>query len=255
MNFYIESVPETAYGFRTKLNFFVERIENLRRELGKEKNEIRILDFGCGNGRQVTLPLGSEGYFVVGIDSHEPTIALAKSENNFKNVEFISGDIKNLAHKLKSSEKFDVVVLSDVLEHLTHPENLLREIKNILSPNGIVLISIPNGYGPFEIENFILRKLGILKLGRALKRGKNSDLQTFNCESGHVQFFTRNSFRKLARKTGFKISCFKKGSVFCGPISGRIIGLIRPLVHLNMIVSRYLPSFLCSVWYFECVYE
>ena len=57
-------------------------------------------------------------------------------------------------------EKFDIVVLSDILEHLEHSENLLNEVKNILSPHGIILISIPNGYGPFEIENFILRKLG-----------------------------------------------------------------------------------------------
>lgn len=247
MNFNINSVPETAYGFRTKLNFFVDRIEILRQKLGKEKSGIKILDFGCGNGRQVTLPLGAEGYFVVGIDLHEPTIALVKSENNFKNVEFIAGDIKQVAEK----GKFDVVILSDVLEHLPHPENLLREIKNILSPHGIILISIPNGCGPFEIENFILRKLGILKVGRALKRGKNSDLQTLNCESGHVQFFTQKSFEKLAQAAELRISDFKKGSVFCGPISARILSLLPVFEKFNIKAGSFLPAAFCSVWYFE----
>lgn len=251
MHFNIDSVPETAYGFRTKLKFFVEWIEILRRKLGKEKNQIRILDIGCGNGRQVTFPLGSEGYSIVGIDVHEPTISSAKAENHFKNVEFIAGDIKNLTDNIKSAEKFDIVVLSDVLEHLLHPEILLREIKKILNPSGIILISIPNGYGPFEIENFILRKLGILKLGRALKREKNADLQTLNCESGHVQFFTMSSFEKLVRGAGFKISCFKRGSVFCGPISGRVLSLFPALEKFNVKSGGFLPAAFCSVWYFE----
>ncbi|MBI4994129.1 methyltransferase domain-containing protein [Candidatus Peregrinibacteria bacterium] len=247
----IDSVRETAYGFRTKLKFFVERIEILRRELGKEKSQIRILDVGCGNGRQVTFPLGSEGYSVAGIDVHKPTIALAEAQNNFKNVEFISGDIKDLKHKLGHAGKFDIVILSDILEHLSHPENLLFEAKNILSPHGIILISIPNGYGPFEIENFILRKTGILKLADFLTPRISNDLQTLNKESGHVQFFTMKHFESLISRAGLKISSFKKGSFLCGPISSRIIGLIRPLVCLNMAAGRYLPSALCSVWYFE----
>lgn len=248
---YLDSVRETAYGFRTKLLFFIDRMEKLRRELAKEKSQIRILDFGCGNGKQVTLPLGSEGYFVVGVDSHEPTVALAKSENHFKNVEFIAGDIKDLRHGSGSAEKFDVVVLSDILEHLSHPENLLREIKNIMHPHGIVLISIPNGYGPFEIENFILRKTGLLKLGRALKKRGDLSLQTLNHESGHVQFFTRKSFEKLVRGAGFNISCFKRGSVFCGPVSGRILSLFPALEKFNVKLGNFLPAAFCSVWYFE----
>lgn len=39
---------ETAYGFHTKLKIFIERIERLRHQLGKEKREMRILDVGCG---------------------------------------------------------------------------------------------------------------------------------------------------------------------------------------------------------------
>lgn len=247
----LDSVQETAYGFKTKLLFFIERIEKLRLELGKRKGDLHILDVGCGNGRQVTFPLGLEGYSVVGVDSHEPTIALARSENNFKNVEFIAGEIKDLAHKLGHAGKFDVIVLSDILEHLSHPENLLNEVRSILNPHGIILVSIPNGYGPFEIENFILRKLGILKLGRFLKRKNGGGLQTLNHESGHVQFFTQNSFEKLVSKAGFKISCFKKGSVFCGPISARILSLLPALEKFSVKAGRFLPAQFCSVWYFE----
>ena len=141
--------------------------------------------------------------------------------------------------------------MSDILEHLSHPENLLSEVKNILSPHGIILISIPNGYGSFEIENFILRKLGILKLGRFLKKKGGDGLQTLNHESGHVQFFTMAGFENLMRKTEFKISCFKKGSVFCGPISGRILSLFPALEKFNVKSGRFLPPALCSVWYFE----
>ncbi|MEK7547513.1 MAG: methyltransferase domain-containing protein [Patescibacteria group bacterium] len=248
---YMDSVQETAYGFKTKLLFFIDRIEKLRLELGKGKRDFRILDIGCGNGLMITLPLGEQEYTVVGIDAHAPTIAQAKSKNHFKNVEFIAGDVKDLAHKLGHAGKFNIVVLSDILEHLSHPENLLNEVKNILSPHGIILISIPNGYGSFEIENFILRKLGILKLGRFLKKKGGDGLQTLNHESGHVQFFTMAGFKNLARETEFKISCFKKGSVFCGPVSGRILSLFPALEKFNVKSGRFLPPALCSVWYFE----
>ena len=67
-------MKETVYGFKTRLRFFIERIENLRSVLGVESENVKILDVGCGNGAQVTLPLGAEGYRVIGIDIHEPTI-------------------------------------------------------------------------------------------------------------------------------------------------------------------------------------
>ncbi|MEK9132225.1 MAG: methyltransferase domain-containing protein, partial [Patescibacteria group bacterium] len=247
-------MKETVYGFKTRLRFFIERIENLRSVLGVESENVKILDVGCGNGAQVTLPLGAEGYRVIGIDIHEPTIEKAKQNNDLKNVEFICGYFEKVRGK-----SFDVIVLSDILEHLAHPKEFLGEIYNLLSPNGIILISVPNGYGPFEIENFILRRTGILKLGRWLKQKlvsqkgtqEESALQTLNHDNGHVQFFTRDKFGKLLKDAGFYVRNFKKGCVLGGSLTARAVSAFEPLIKLNVAAGKYLPHQMCSVWYFE----
>lgn len=259
----LEAVPETAYGFRTKAKLFIERIEALRVGLGKEKFHMHILDVGCGNGIQMTFPLGGQGYRVMGVDMHEASLDYAAKNNPFPNVRFQeieSGDLKEAA----SGEVYDVIILSDILEHLDDPAALLKTLREILAPGGIVLVSIPNGRGPFEIENFIFRKLRILALGdwvrqffarlrRVLERHPQKNVQIpYNRESGHVQFFTFLGFRALVEKAGFQISFFQKGSFLCGPLTARILALVPPLLELNVKAGRYLPRFCCSVWYFEC---
>ncbi|MBI2637987.1 class I SAM-dependent methyltransferase [Candidatus Peregrinibacteria bacterium] len=244
---------ETAYGFRTKVKIFIERIERLRKELGKAKRDIRILDIGCGTGRQVTFPLGAQGYSVIGLDMDQASIKVAQKENTFENVQFIHSDSEHFLKHL-SKHHFDAIVLSDILEHLSNPEKFLRELHELTAGNAIILVSIPNGFGPFEIENFIFRKTGMLhfaywirkKLGKA-----GSTLQSLNHESGHIQFFSRRNFVQLIERAGYKISFFRRGSFFCGPLTGRIISLSQLLVKWNLSIGKRLPSWMCSVWYFE----
>lgn len=248
----IASVPESTYGFRTKLLYFIERIELLRRKRGCEKSEIRILDVGCGNGIQMTFPLGAQGYSVLGIDAHEPSIEYAESQNIFSNVNFLKGDVDVIASpktEAISSSLFDVVILSDILEHIPDPEKLLRDVHSVLAPNGIMLISIPNGLGPFEVENFILRKTGALAFGRRLLK-KGSDIP-YNHESGHIQFFSKSRFSAILKSAGFSVSDFRKGCFLGGAGSNFIISRIPWLLRANIRVGRLLPYFLCSVWYFE----
>lgn len=244
----ISSVPETTYGFRTKLLYFIDRIEFLRRELKGEKRYIRILDVGCGNGVQMTFPLGAQGYAVTGIDMHESSIQYAKSQNSFTNVEFWKSDIKNLKEVL-NGQKFDAVVLSDILEHIENPSELLKHVAQVLKPHGIILISIPNGYGPFEIENFVLRKTGVLAIGRRLlKREKDVP---YNHESGHIQFFTRRRIHEMAEAAKLSVSDFRKGCFLGGSASNFVISRVPALVRANIRLGRHIPAFLCSVWYFE----
>lgn len=252
---YIKNPEETAYGFRAKLEFFIKRIENLKLKLNKEKKNMHILDVGCGNGVFLTFPLGEHGYSVTGIDIHKPSIEFANLKNNSANINFLVSRIEELVSR-ETHHKFDVIIFSDILEHIEDPIVLLRSARSLLNENGIILISIPNGYGPFEIENFILRKMGILWLARCIfktqKAESHSNTQTLNVESGHIQFFTMRHFKKILAKSGLQISKFKKGSFMCGSVSSRVISAFSFFTSWNRAISKYLPYFMCSVWYFEC---
>lgn len=244
----ISSVPETTYGFRTKLLHFIDRIEKMRRAQNRKKEDIRILDVGCGNGIQMTFPLGAQDYAVTGIDMHEPSIEYARRENPFKNADFLKVDIGNLKSAL-FERVFDVVILSDILEHVEQPDGLLKNAAQFLSLHGIILVSIPNGFGPFEIENFVLRKTGALALGRRLlKREKDVP---YNHESGHIQFFTRRRIHEMAEAAKLSVSDFQKGCFLGGSASNFVISRFPALVRANIRLGRHLPAFLCSVWYFE----
>ena len=81
-------------------------------------------------------------------------------------------------------ESFDIVVLADVLEHVRSPEMLLREARALVRPTGSILVSIPN----------IGHWYGRLKVGLGLFSYDRRGL----FDSGHLRFFTRINFQRIA---------------------------------------------------------
>ena len=257
---YRDTIQENSYGHRSKLLFFMARIELLRGRLGIMPEAVDLLDIGCGNAMAVTLPLGERGYSIHAIDMHEPSIRHAESVNTLENVRFIVGD----ASALENESRFDVVLLSDVLEHLHEPGSVLTQVHRMLKPHGIVLISIPNGFGPFEAESYLYRRRFVRSLWdrsrRMLSQPPNRPAQNtrdlaeipYNEESGHVQFFSLSRIKALLRKTGFCMRTFEKGSLVCGPFSDPFLRRIPGAIRMNLRLGRCVPFFLCSVWLFEC---
>ena len=108
------------------------KIESFLPELdGHEK----ILDIGCGYGG-VCHDLIKKGFHVSGVEINQEAIASLKK----KNFNVIECDITK---KLNIKEKFEVVLLLDILEHLFDPYLLLEESKKITSKNGYIIATIP----------------------------------------------------------------------------------------------------------------
>lgn len=95
----------------------------------------RLIDLGCGN---VPLYLIYKNFIedVVCVDWTNTA-----HKNEFLDVECDLG--QSLPFK---NNEFDTILLSDVLEHLKHPENLWREMHRILQVNGYVLLNVPFYY-------------------------------------------------------------------------------------------------------------
>jgi len=85
-----------------------------------------VLDVGCGNG-SVTYDVAKKVNSVVGIDIDENKIRDAKKNFLLDNIEYICGDIINWPFK----QKFDVIILSNVLEHIEDRIELLKKIKEL----------------------------------------------------------------------------------------------------------------------------
>jgi SAM-dependent methyltransferase len=95
----------------------------------------RLLDVGCGSGAFARM-MAARGYDVVGVEPFslgrpvdEPGLRLVRAE---------FGDVRG------ELGKFDVVTMWHVLEHIPSPKELLEEVLEVLGPDGVLVVSVPN---------------------------------------------------------------------------------------------------------------
>lgn len=110
----------------------------------------RVLDIGCGYGYGSALLAGVAAR-VDGIDFHAPAIASARREYPADNLHFHHHDANT---RLPFEDGvFDLVVSSEVLEHIHHQEGLLNEIKRVTRLGGSVILKTPNALNEAKDSN------------------------------------------------------------------------------------------------------
>ena len=98
-----------------------------------------VLDIGCGHGAVAkSIAKKIKGVVVTGIDNNKERLNQAKLNNRLKNIDFIYGDILEIS----GEKKYDVIVLSNVLEHIEERVNFIKKIIILFSPKTI-LVRVP----------------------------------------------------------------------------------------------------------------
>ena len=97
----------------------------------------KILDFGCADGIFLDWlrSLGADPAQLAGIDISEEMVELARAKGHRAVSLAAQGELRR--------EKFDLVTLWDVLEHLLDPVETLRSLTNFLKPGGHLLLQTP----------------------------------------------------------------------------------------------------------------
>jgi len=101
----------------------------------------RVLDLACGEGYGSYL-LARTAESVVGIDIDEDAIRHARNKYLKQNLEFKVGSITEVP--IVGEHCFDVAVCYEALEHIEDHHKLLGEVKRLLTPDGIFIVSTPN---------------------------------------------------------------------------------------------------------------
>lgn len=146
----------------------------------------KVLDVGCASGYLAERLKKNECY-VVGIEIDE---AATKTAKQFCD-NIIVGDVEQLNELPYPSKFFDVIVYSDILEHLKRPDLVLIKFKKYLAPKGCVIASIPN-VARFEVRLKLLL-------------GKFDYTDTGHLDVTHLRFFTIKTAKQLLESTGYKV--------------------------------------------------
>lgn len=152
---------------------------------------LNILDVGCGNGYLVNY-LSEAGHHVVGIDTAEDGIEIAR--DTYPHLKF---QLRSAYERLDDllGAAVDVIISSEVIEHLYSPQRFLRNMHATLRPGGVLVLTTPyHGY---------LKNLAI-----SLLNGWD-DHHHPEREGGHIKFFSQKSLRQLLVAHRFRDITFR----------------------------------------------
>jgi 2-polyprenyl-3-methyl-5-hydroxy-6-metoxy-1,4-benzoquinol methylase len=244
------ALKENIYGHKKKLWYILRAVAEYAKSAGKKLDQVTVLDFGCGNGMAVSYPVAALGVRLVGVDLHRPSIEYAAANNIYPSADFICGS-EDVVEEL--GRTFDLIICADILEHLDDPVFTLARLSGVHRAGGVITGSLPNGYGPFEIEKFIGRWSGLegfLGLVSRMKAIEKAHVRApYNHESGHRHFFTLRSFKKLMLQAGYVLDDVSNGAFIGAPYSELLFKPER-FIRWNAGMADKLPSWLVSSWYF-----
>lgn len=118
-------------GFNRSKRLFVEETVRARVPAGGH-----VLDLGCGPGWVSHNLVGI--YDLVGVDVEEDAVRFCREHYD---AHYMVGDAFNLAFP---AEYFDAVIFTEAIEHFREPARALAEIRRVLRPDGIVMVTTPN---------------------------------------------------------------------------------------------------------------
>lgn len=167
---------------------FLDQIAAL---LGQPPEKIRLLDVGCSSGAFLHAAV-KPGFRAEGVEPAPKAAATAQAAG----LKVHQGLLQEAGY---ADGQFDAITLFEVIEHLQHPQDLLKECRRILRPGGILLVGTGNA-GSWSMAAMGAR-WEYLHIAR---------------HGGHVSFFNPGSMALLAQRSGFSVAAVRtRGVRFC----------------------------------------
>jgi ubiquinone/menaquinone biosynthesis C-methylase UbiE len=182
-------------------------------------NQGKVLDAGCGWGYYLDLIVRFKKIFkknrlrLVGLDNDRESIEIAKTRLKGEKVKIVYGDITDLPFP---SNNFDVVILSEVLEHIDDDLKALEEIRRVLKNGGKLILTVPNKSYPFLWDplNWILEHF----FSKHIKNGFWSGIW-----ANHLRLYGREDITLIIKKAGFKIEQVECITNWCLPFNVNLL--------------------------------
>jgi len=167
-----------------------------------------VLDVGCGDGFDLfmlrNLPASRRVLRFVGVDLDPAGIAYCQARAAFEgcaDMEFRLRDV--VQAPLGPAEQADIIVCSEVIEHLVEPGSLITSLAAALPPGGFLILTTPNGA---SWSGRLKRALGLAPSPPLAEGGS----------VGHISVRGRKEWRKLCRQAGLSLIAERRGSLLYG---------------------------------------
>ncbi len=157
-------------------------------------NAERALEVGPGSG--VYLPtLAAVATEVVAVDIEDAYLdRLRPTEHEYPHLRLVHDDI---LHSTFPDGYFDLILCSEVLEHIVDSQRALTEMHRVLAPSGLLIMSTPQRYSLMELSSKLAFLPGIIDVVRWIY--KEPILET-----GHINLLTKQMLRGQLAQAGFK---------------------------------------------------
>ena len=176
---------EILFNFKNKMPYQEIRKERIRDYI---KNDSKVLEIGCG-----------PGYFLESIRKNVAQVAGVEKNNEERS--FVNDHLKILCYEDYTTieEKYDVIVLNQILEHVYAPSFFLRQLTSILSERGVFVIEVPSASNPL------------------VALYNNPSFANFWFQEPHLWYFNQETLKltlekALGENCVEKIDCFQESS-------------------------------------------
>ncbi|MFA6249898.1 MAG: methyltransferase domain-containing protein [Candidatus Shapirobacteria bacterium] len=237
--------PSVAYAWRkTKKYIEGDVIEFIKKS--SPDRPLTIGDFGCGNGA-LLLRLArmakeiNKNITFWGYDLSEEFVEYGNRAAKFKEVDKIKFAKKNIEHD-RLDQKFDLIILSEVLEHVANPEEVLENISRSLNGGGRLVVSTPNRNNWVKHAGRWLKTMATREEDKEAKVlfTEEEKRQKMGEEEQHVKLFELDELCQLIRNKGFRIARTYRSSLVFG---GAFLDNHPMFLGLTIVLDRFMDMF------------
>jgi 2-polyprenyl-3-methyl-5-hydroxy-6-metoxy-1,4-benzoquinol methylase len=174
--------------YRERSHWFIRWVEGRRQKFIVKYLSVqpgdKVIDLGCGAGHLLAALPKAE---LFGVDFSDFSLSLAEKRLAGR-ATLLKGDVTSLPLEA-TSQKFDKIACTEVIEHVPVPEKLIAEILKIAQPKATIVISVPNE-GVIDFLKNIMVKLGLFKLFFP-------NIPVRNTDEWHLHVFDHKKFETL----------------------------------------------------------
>ncbi len=184
--------------------------------IGYIKPEMKILDIGCGAGT-LDFYLAGKVKNIQGIDISKKAVASCNATKRNLGIKNVNFSIRYFPEEIVNG-KFDLIIFTEIIEHLEDDKLALKKMNKMLSKNGLLFLSTPSQHAP-------LHRLGLAK--------------EFDKRVGHIRRYDKKELISLIKKSGFKIKEINETE-----------GIIRNFLYVNQPAGklvRFIKFFLSDI--------